>query len=94
MRATGTPQSVPLCWAPVRLVVIRQKVKSRIISFLAILIGMFFLLYGLMGIEKYGFYLSARGDHGRTEGGLSPLFILIGFASIAYGFIEFKLNKK
>jgi len=75
-------------------VVIRQKVKSRIISIAAISIGILFFLYGVIGIEKYGFYISVRGDHGRTEGGLSPLFILIGLASFAYGIIEFKLHKK
>ncbi len=71
----------------------RQNVQL-LISWVSIALGVVLTIYGIAGILKYGFYISARGSIGQIEGGLAPLFLLLGLLAIAYGVLEIILREK
>lgn len=67
-------------------------VIQKIFSWVAIAGGVALALYGVLGIARYGFYLSGRWSLGQTEGGLAPLFLLIGLLAAAYGVFDLRLK--
>lgn len=68
--------------------------KSWLFDIAIIIFGIGLTVYSVSGIVKYGFYLSPRGDPGQLNGGLVPLFLLVGILSIAYGVGDLIIFKK
>ena len=69
--------------------------KLRVLVALATLVaGLGVVGYAAFGVAKYGFYVSARWDPGQLEGGLAPLFLLIGAALVIYGCVELWLHRR
>lgn len=67
--------------------------SKKVIGLIAVMLGAVSTIYGIAGIERFGFYLSPRYSVGQTSGGLAPYFLFIGIISIAYGVIELVLNR-
>ena len=70
------------------------RTRKILLAILYLSAGMAVTAYGAAGIKKYGFYFSGRGSIGQVEGGLAPLFLLIGVLSMAYGLIELWLHRR
>lgn len=66
--------------------------KARLVGWLIVVAGVAVTAYGLLGIAKYGFYVSGRWSLGQTDGGLAPLFVLVGLVAVAYGIFDLKLK--
>jgi hypothetical protein len=66
--------------------------KAKVISWMVIAFGVLLVIYGTIGVSRYGFYISGRWSIGQIEGGVAPFFILIGFLAVAYGVIQLKLG--
>jgi len=56
-------------------------------------LGIAVVAYVVIGIEVYGFQIAARGDPDQLQGGLIPLFLVIGLLAVAYGAIELWLSR-
>ena len=66
--------------------------KAKILNWLIICFGVILIIYGFLGVERYGFYISGRGGLGQLEGGLAPVFIILGIFAVVYGVVELKLK--
>ena len=69
-------------------------VKHRVFGWTIIVCGVAVALYGLLGVVRYGFYISGRWSLGQTEGGLAPLLVFIGLLGVAYGAIDLRLKTR
>ena len=61
---------------------------------MVIVFGIALCGYAIVGVSRYGFYISGRGDPGQMEGGLAVFFLLIGILAIAYGSFGLIMNNR
>lgn len=65
-----------------------RKILSGALSFL----GVILTGWSIQGIANSGFFIAGRGSTGQLDGGLFPLFLLIGILMAIYGIIEVRQN--
>lgn len=62
----------------------------KIIKIFSLVIGGILLaIYGGVGVYKYGFYISPGQNLGQLEGGVAPVFLVLGLMMIVYGGFEY-----
>lgn len=71
----------------------RSAYLANLFACASLIIGACAVIYSSLGIYKYGFYISRRGNPGQLEGGFMPVILLIGFGLIGYGLFELWLHR-
>lgn len=71
----------------------RTAFLANISAYASIVIGVCAVIYSSLGIYRYGFYISERGNPGQLEGGFLPVILLIGLGLIGYGLFELWLHR-
>jgi hypothetical protein len=71
----------------------RSEFLANIAAYASIVIGVCAVIYSLLGINKYGFYISRGGNPEQLEGGFLPVILLTGFGLVGYGLFELWLHR-
>jgi hypothetical protein len=76
-----------------KLTAIRSKLRV-VVALAAVVAGLGVVVYAGLAVAEYGFYVSERGNPGQLEGGVAPLFLLIGVALVVYGCVQLWLHRR
>lgn len=73
----------------------RRTTRSRLrvlVALTSLFAGLGIGGYAAVRVAEYGFYVSPRWDLGQLDGGVAPLFLLIGVVLVFYGCLELWLH--